>query len=254
MKCATFTNETRKPAGDPFAGQLKAEPELLKKLSTCFELGESCYFVFNFQRSEFEYISQETEALLGYKPEEIATQFIPENIHPDDWIWCLNCRDIATRFQLSLPPGKQLKYKIRFDFRIRKKDWTYLRVMMQLVVIHHDENGGIGRILIVLTDIDHLKQHGKPVLSFIGLEGEPSYTNVALTSPLPKRNEEISKREKEVLSLVMQGKLSKEIAAVLKISKQTVDKHRKNMLHKSKLNTTAELVSKAYSEGWVSVQ
>ncbi|MFL9484828.1 LuxR C-terminal-related transcriptional regulator [Chitinophagaceae bacterium LWZ2-11] len=255
MKLELFNNEAgkiwKRAAGEPVADILQVELDLYKKLLVYFQIGECCYFVFNFQRLEFDLVSKELETLLGYKPEDVTTEFIMEHIHPDDRAWFLSCQDAATKFIASLPPEKQLKYKMRFDFRIRKKDDTYLRVMMQVVVIHNDGAGGIYRTLIIFTDISHLKQQGKPALSFIGMEGEPSYINVDVTCPVTERNEVISKREKEVLSLLMQGKVSKEIGALLNISKQTVDKHRKNMLHKNKLNTTAELISKAFVEGWV---
>jgi DNA-binding CsgD family transcriptional regulator len=54
-----------------------------------------------------------------------------------------------------------------------------------------------------------------------------------------------------VLLLLIEGKLSKEISQVLNITKQTVDTHRKNMLHKKQLNNTGELVGKAIRYGWV---
>jgi len=59
------------------------------------------------------------------------------------------------------------------------------------------------------------------------------------------------KERKGVLALLIDGKLSKEISSILKISKQTVDTHRKNMLHKKKLGNTGELISKAIKWGWL---
>jgi DNA-binding CsgD family transcriptional regulator len=53
------------------------------------------------------------------------------------------------------------------------------------------------------------------------------------------------------LTLLMEGRLSKEISQILKISKQTVDTHRKNMLGKKKLSNTSELVGKAIRHGWI---
>ena len=41
------------------------------------------------------------------------------------------------------------------------------------------------------------------------------------------------------------------ISSILNISKQTVDTHRKNMLHKNNLNNTGELVAKAIRYGWI---
>jgi DNA-binding NarL/FixJ family response regulator len=53
---------------------------------------------------------------------------------------------------------------------------------------------------------------------------------------------ELSEREVEILTYLLVGKSSKQIAEELFISKHTVDTHRKNILEKTKLNSTAELV------------
>jgi len=41
------------------------------------------------------------------------------------------------------------------------------------------------------------------------------------------------------------------MADLLGISKATVDRHRKNMLRKTKKATSAELVAAALEEGWI---
>lgn len=55
----------------------------------------------------------------------------------------------------------------------------------------------------------------------------------------------LSKREKEVLALIISGNTSKEIAEKLFISKTTVDSHRQNILAKTGAKTTAELIALA---------
>jgi DNA-binding CsgD family transcriptional regulator len=52
----------------------------------------------------------------------------------------------------------------------------------------------------------------------------------------------LSKREMEVLLLIAEGLKSLQIAGTLFISKQTVDKHRKNMLKKTGAKSSAALV------------
>lgn len=56
----------------------------------------------------------------------------------------------------------------------------------------------------------------------------------------------LSQREKEIIRLIVQGKTSKEIGAQLFISKNTVDTHRRNILDKTGLKSTAELIKYAY--------
>lgn len=54
--------------------------------------------------------------------------------------------------------------------------------------------------------------------------------------------EMISAREKEILCLIREGKVSKEIADILHISINTVDNHRRNMLQRTGLKDTTALV------------
>lgn len=52
----------------------------------------------------------------------------------------------------------------------------------------------------------------------------------------------LSNRELEILHLIVKGLTSKDIAMHLTISKFTVDTHRKNLLQKLNVRTTAELI------------
>lgn len=58
-----------------------------------------------------------------------------------------------------------------------------------------------------------------------------------------------STREKEIIQLIQKGKRSKEIAALLFISKNTVDTHRRNMLRKSNSFNASELIKFAQDNG-----
>jgi DNA-binding NarL/FixJ family response regulator len=55
----------------------------------------------------------------------------------------------------------------------------------------------------------------------------------------------LSKREREVMSLIVEGRTSKEIARLLVISVSTVRKHRENLLRRLGLHSTAQLISRA---------
>ncbi|ALJ01435.1 hypothetical protein DC20_13055 [Rufibacter tibetensis] len=174
-----------------------------------------------------------------------------DNIHPDDLPWFLNFENAVTEFFLKLPPGKSMKYKVRYDYRIKKANGQYIRILQQVVTIQADEAGGVLRTLGVHTDISHLKKEGKPVLSFIGLDGEPSYIDVNAKVVFSPQKEVLSKREKEILSLLISGNHSLEISDKLYISQHTVNTHRRNILAKTGVASTSELVARAVREGWL---
>lgn len=68
------------------------------------------------------------------------------------------------------------------------------------------------------------------------------YIRLARKKKRPDPVKSITKREREVLSLLTEGLTSSEIASKLYISPRTVEKHRTNLLKKLKLKNTAALV------------
>lgn len=60
-----------------------------------------------------------------------------------------------------------------------------------------------------------------------------------------------TKRELEVIELIARGLTTKEIARELTISFETVQSHRKNILRKYRISSSAELVSVAFINNWV---
>lgn len=56
----------------------------------------------------------------------------------------------------------------------------------------------------------------------------------------------LSKQEKEIIKLIIQGKTSKEIADNLSISKTTVDTHRKNINRKLEITNSSSLIKFAH--------
>jgi DNA-binding CsgD family transcriptional regulator len=236
---------------DSSPGQLKFELDLYKKLWNFFLIGDSYYFIINHHTLQFEFVSKEVETVMGYLPSEFDIPFMNDKLHPDDRSWFLAIGSSIVDFFSQLPIDKLMKYKVRYDIRFKKKDGGYARILYQGILLEHDEAGRFLRTLSVHSDITYLKQEGKPVLSFIGMEGEPSYVDVVSNKTFVESKEEFTKREKQVLKLLIEGKPSKEISDLLKISKQTVDTHRKNMLHKKHLSNTGELIGKAIRSGWI---
>jgi DNA-binding CsgD family transcriptional regulator len=255
MNLTIFNTEAnniwKQAASRSASDQLRFELDLYKKLLSFFQVGDYCYYIFNIAILDLEFVSKETEMLLGYHPSEFNMRMLLDIIHPDDRPYFLNFENTGSKFLAMLPLVTLMKYKIRYDYRVKKKDGEFIRILQQSVVIEHDDNGRIARTFATHTDITHLKSEGKPMLSFIGLDGEPSYINVDVEKVFSISNEFLSKREKQVLSLLIDGKLSKEIGDILHISKQTVDKHRKNMITRNNLSNTGELIAKAIKQGWL---
>ncbi|MFT5725987.1 MAG: DNA-binding NarL/FixJ family response regulator [Desulforhopalus sp.] len=63
--------------------------------------------------------------------------------------------------------------------------------------------------------------------------------------------QELTKREKEILQLVVQGFTSKQMAEQLNLSQRTIDHHRSNLLRKFNRKNSVELVNYAVRNGFV---
>jgi len=60
-----------------------------------------------------------------------------------------------------------------------------------------------------------------------------------------KSDDILTKREQDVLALIGQGKTTKEIAAALQLSAETIGNHRKHLCKKLNIHSTAQLAAYA---------
>lgn len=64
----------------------------------------------------------------------------------------------------------------------------------------------------------------------------------------------LTEREREVLTLIAQGMLNREIADRLTISVKTVERHRENIMNKLNLHSRTELVKYAIRKGFIDLE
>jgi len=227
-------------------GNFSFELEIHKKLLGIFHIGDYYYYIFNCTVAKMELASQSITTVLGLTdPADFTIEYLLTIIHPEDLPYFYDFEDAVTKFFNELPPEKVLKYKVSYDYRVRRTDGSYIRLLQQVVTIQTDETGAVIRVLGVHTDISHLKKPLGSTLSFIGMDGEPSFHHVKEGQPVQLIKKEIlTKRETEVLQHLMLGKTSSQIAQERFLSKLTVDGHRKNLLKKTNSGSTAELIVK----------
>lgn len=223
--------------------------QLQKKMLDIFHVGSYYCFTMNVRKSEIESMSPEVEKVLGYPAGQMNLAFLGELIHPDDLPHYLNFEAAITNFFNGMSGKRLFKYKVQHDFRLRKADGGYVHILNQFVIIEH--NAENVRTFVINTDISHLKKDPKPVLSFIGMEGEPSYYNVNVQNIFKPTKPFFTNREKDILRALAKGMNSIEISKAFYISKHTVDSHRKNMLKKTEAKSTSEILGIAYNNGWV---
>ncbi len=233
---------------------INIELEIHKRLLNIFQVGDYYYYIVNIANVEIEFASDSVTDVLKIGRKELFTvRYIFENIHPEDIERFALYEQKVTEFFNNLPPDKVLKYKVSYDYRLKRGDGSYIWILMQTVTIQTNEDGAVIRVLGVQTDITHLKTEQQPSgLSFLGLEGEPSYYNVETGNISSLESAALfTTREKEILRLVVQGKTTKEIAGLLYRSVHTINTHRKNIFQKTESKTIADLTAKCLRNNWV---
>ncbi|PWN68914.1 DNA-binding response regulator [Chryseobacterium phosphatilyticum] len=117
------------------------------------------------------------------------------------------------------------------------------------IIMQSIQNGASG-YLLKNTSIDELVVCIKGALS-----GNIVFCNETkhIISRPPSQNDlpipRLTKREKQILQMVAQGKTSNVIAEELFLSPLTVDTHRKNLLQKFQTKNSTELINRAIQQG-----
>lgn len=211
--------------------------------------GPFYFYIIDFFDMSVSHASSVISEMHGFDPETVTFNEILDAIHPDDIEFVAKAEAAATDFfYKKIGFDKLLSYKISYSFRFRLKDNDYALFNHQSLMLTLDENGGLGKSLNIHTRIDHLSNFHAKKVSFIGLNGEPSFMNINLDEENQELTE-FSKREVDIIKLIGNGLSNAEIAEKLFISPLTVKKHRNNILSKSDSKNTAQLIKNCILQG-----
>lgn len=212
-------------------------------------IGPHFIYIFDCSNSQLHYLSENVSKILGYDHQLLLSKgrsFLMEILHPDEASTVVQSIIKSWEFIKSVPVIHQKSYKVSYDFRIRKSDGNYIRLLQQHAVMNLDKKGNILFVLGVCTDITHWHKDNQLTLSIVGPEEEQSFFCVSSGKKQEVR-QTLSGRQKQILILLSEGFCSREISEQLNISHHTVNVHRRNMLDKLKLNNTISLVKFAIS-------
>jgi len=147
-------------------------------------------------------------------------------------------------FIYSLPQEERNDYKQIFQYRILNAKGLYVNVTSRQQVIETDRNNKAW-IIMGIVDIspDQIltEKIKRTVINW--------KTGEILVPALIPAEEQLTNREKEILLLIRQGFLSKEIADKLSISIYTVNNHRKSILTKLNVDNMIEAINAARDFG-----
>lgn len=149
----------------------------------------------------------------------------------------------------ALPAGQRKKIRCTINYRIARKCGRVLAVQEHLSITETDSKGNPLQVIGHICESPVMKSSFEFAYFIMVLDPQKGWIKRLCDADAAVCN--LSKRELEILKLLAKGKSSKIIADELKISINTVNNHRKNMLLKASCNNIAELVKFAISQGLI---
>ena len=167
---------------------------------------------------------------------------IYKRIHPDDLFKRHLLELEFFNFLKTLPPKEQLTYSTRCNIRALDSNNEYQYILHRSFYLKNSSAGGLW-LAVCLYNYSFENANEQK-----GIEGRIVNTNSgewfyadSYTSCLNL----LTIREKEILQLISHGFISKEIAAKLNISINTLNRHRQNILEKLNVANSFEAVRTA---------
>ncbi len=156
---------------------------------------------------------------------------ILDRIHPDD----LSAKYVEElrfyHFMKNLPHEARPDYYLSNPIRMRTALGEYIPVLHRMFYLSYDANG-CARFSLCLYQLLPNASTERLIVN--------SVTGETLKSEEQDCSRILSRREVDVLRLIEQGKMSKDIADILCISIHTVSRHRQSILQKLQVDNSME--------------
>ncbi len=170
---------------------------------------------------------------------------IYNRMHPEDLVEKRMLEYEFFKFVDGLSAADKVRYKATCRIRIKNHAGDYIVLDNSTQII---KPSPAGKIWLILCCYDLSPEQS--LLTGIEPRIKNNYTGEIIPLSFSDRKKHIlTQREKEILMLIKEGKLSKEIADRLGISVHTVNRHRQNILEKLSVGNSMEAVMAAASMG-----
>jgi len=156
-------------------------------------------------------------------------------IHPDDLVKKHLLELQFFYFLKSIPASERSNYSIESKMRILDNTEKYIIINHRMFYISSSTSGNLW-FALCLYNISYKNSMSEEPDGYI----INSSTGGIINMDDRKYQDILSKREKEILNLVDRGKMSEEIAGILSISRNTVNRHRQNILEKLRVKNSHE--------------
>lgn len=228
--------------------------EVIDQIASLFAPGSFYYYILDFVTYKMTFVHEGIEEVLGIKPEKWSIDTFFNLLNPDEIENWHEKEAFSIKFKLKYIPKEDMSnYKTTYLMKLRHSSGDYKTILHQAKVINISDDGKAQTVIGVHTDVTYLNPPIRDEISFISRKKPNVHFEKQGNEYLPVESVSnlFTKREKEIMKLILKGKTAIEIGSVLNISNHTVNTHKRNMLKKSDCRNSRELVSKCLQEGIV---
>ena len=199
------------------------------------------------------YWNQAAQEILGYEPDEVMGRNCYEILSGCDdegrEICCPQCY-----VSLAALAGNAVT---NYDVAARTKSGKIRWINVSILTSPATQNNSVPLIVHLFRDATQEKRQERFIRQTLDAAKRLERNNPSTTTPLmPKESlaDDLTDREREVLSLLAQGLSTQDIAQSLSISSATVRNHVQNILNKLRVHSRLEAVAYAFEHGVITLE
>jgi len=192
------------------------------------------------------YTSKRSMDMMGVDPGALSGAHFFKAVHPDEMNRNILGRSILLKLAHELYLVEQGYKVLSTNFMMKNAEGKYDNVLMQFYIYYSTIPYKSVFVLKVHTNINWFKKHKRGYHYYLG----DDLSNFRFPDNELLRNGNVfSRREFDILQLIEKGHSSEQIAEKLFISTNTVNTHRRNILHKFGKVQMSELIHDLKEKG-----
>jgi len=218
----------------------------LEVVKTFAKLTYQSVYIIDYQKRNFEYVSDNPIFLCGLTSEEVRElgyDFYFKNVGEKDLNLLLKINQIGFDFFDNLPVEDRKDYTISYDFHIINEKKNSILINHKLTPLFLNEEGKIWKAMCIVS-LSPNHSSGNIIISSIKSEILSEF-NLEDNVWENKKKAKLSDRETEILTLHARGLTINEIAEKIFLSPDTVKFHRRKLFEKMGVENITEALSYA---------
>lgn len=203
-----------------------------------------CIYIIDYHKQGFLYVSDNPLFLCGETSKNVLLSgylFYATHVPEKDLKMLLKINEAGFEFYKKVPANDRLKYTISYDFHLTQPDKRLKLINHKLTPLALDKEHNMWLALCV---VKHSSSDTAGNIIVSKKDGSEIFEYDLQSSKWEKKAKtKLTRHEKEILILSVQGFTMNEIAAKMFVTIDTVKFHKKNIFHKLDVKNISEAIS-----------